>query len=79
MGVADPEIDRLGTLVIAVNSRQSHCRHAVPVPESHCALVEGTLRRFGKWDEPWPLDEWEKPVVAINSDSESGMSINFRD
>jgi hypothetical protein len=66
------------TLVIAVDSGHSHCRHAVVVPESHRAIVEGTFRRFGKWDEPWTLDEWEKPVAVNMVDSESGMSINFK-
>jgi hypothetical protein len=56
------------TVVIAVDAGRSHFRHAVPVPQSHCAVVEETLRRFGKWDEP-------RVVEALVPDS--GMSVNF--
>jgi hypothetical protein len=68
------------TLVIAVNSRDWRCTHAVPVPETHRALVEGTFRRFGKWDEPWAWDESEKigPGPVDENASETGMHINFR-
>ena len=56
------------TVVIAVDAGRSHFRHAVPVPQSHRAVVEETIRRFGKWDEP-------RVVEALVPDT--GMSVNF--
>jgi hypothetical protein len=55
-------------LVIAVDAGHSHWQHTVSVPESHRALVEKTIRGFGKWDEPRTVEE-----VA----PDTGMSINL--